>query len=144
MKAREAEAQPARVDCPLSAFVNLVSGKWAIPILYRLIITGGPIRFRELQRAAHPITQKELTKHLRHLESRGLVHRTIYAEVPPRVEYEATAVARELVTSLEALAEWMRTYGWKLMERDQSDGDEQGLLGSRPVERGSPPHDQRG
>lgn len=101
-------------NCPLSDFVNIVSGKWAILILYRLIITDGPIRFRELQRAARPITQKELTKQLRILEARELVTRTAYAEVPPRVEYEATFVARKLIGSLEALAAWMRRYGSQL------------------------------
>ncbi|MBB5415220.1 winged helix-turn-helix transcriptional regulator [Paraburkholderia atlantica] len=100
--------------CPLSAFVNVVSGKWAIPILYRLIVTDGPIRFRELQRAARPITQKELTKQLRLLEARGLVIRTVYAEVPPRVEYAVTPVARKLIFSLEGIADWMRRYGPQL------------------------------
>lgn len=103
--------------CPLSGFVNLVSGKWAIPILYRLIVTDGPIRFRELQRLAEPITQKELTKHLRVLEQRGLVHRTVYAEVPPKVEYAATAEARHLLGALESVAIWMRDYGWTLADR---------------------------
>ncbi|BBP79596.1 transcriptional regulator [Pseudomonas gingeri NCPPB 3146 = LMG 5327] len=102
-------------DCPLSAFVNLVAGKWAIPILYRLIVTDGPIRFGELQRAARPITQKELTKQLRLLETPGLVRRTVFPEVPPRVEYEATPVARELIGALEALEQWMRVHGSKLV-----------------------------
>lgn len=97
--------------CPLSAFVNVVAGKWAIPILYRLIVTDGPLRFRELQRRAHPVTQKELTKHLRMLEARGLVTRTVYPAVPPHVEYEATPVARELVQALEGIADWMRRHG---------------------------------
>ncbi|MGY2201257.1 winged helix-turn-helix transcriptional regulator [Pseudomonas gingeri] len=99
----------------MSAFVNLVAGKWAIPILYRLIVTDGPIRFGELQRAARPITQKELTKQLRLLETPGLVRRTVFLEVPPRVEYEATPVARELIGALEALEQWMRVHGSKLV-----------------------------
>lgn len=98
-------------SCPLSEFVKIVSGKWAIPILYRLISTDGPIRFRDLQRRAHPITQKELTKHLRMLETRGLVTRTSYPTIPPRVEYEATPVARELLYALEGIAAWMRRHG---------------------------------
>jgi DNA-binding HxlR family transcriptional regulator len=109
-------AVSASESCPLSAFVNIVSGKWAIPILYRLIVTHGPIRFRELQRAARPITQKELTKQLRLLEARKLVRRTAYAEIPPRVEYEATPVARKLISSLEGLADWVREHGPELME----------------------------
>ncbi|MFY0581548.1 winged helix-turn-helix transcriptional regulator [Cystobacter fuscus] len=84
------------------------------PLLYRLIINDGPIRFRELQRAARPITQKELTKQLRLLETRGLVHRTVYPEMPPHVEYEATHVARQLLGSLESIAAWMRTHGRSL------------------------------
>jgi len=96
--------------CPMVDFVNLVSGKWAIPILYRLIVTGHPIRFMELQRAVVPITQKELTKQLRLFEQRGLVRRTIYPEVPPRVEYEATELAATLRDTLDSLADWMRSH----------------------------------
>lgn len=97
--------------CPLSAFVNTVSGKWAIPILYRLISTDGPIRFRELQRKAAPITQKELTKQLRLLEARSLVIRRVFPVVPLHVEYEATPIARELIDSLDGIARWMRRNG---------------------------------
>lgn len=91
-------------------FVNIVSGKWAIPILYRLIVIGCPIRFMELQRAVAPITQKELTKQLRSFEEKGLVHRKVYPEVPPRVEYEATELAHTLRETLDSLATWMRAH----------------------------------
>lgn len=94
--------------CPMVDFVNLISGKWAIPILYRLIVIGAPVRFSALQRAIAPITQKELTKQLRLFEQRGLVRRTVYAEVPPRVEYEVTALGRSLRPTLDSLADWMR------------------------------------
>ena len=107
--------------CPLVGFVHLVSGKWAIPILYRLIITGQPIRFRELQRLAQPITQKELTKQLRLLEKRGLVHRTQYDEMPLRVEYRASEAAMGLIDGLEAIAGWMRSQGQSLLAGDQAD-----------------------
>ena len=100
--------------CPMVSFVQLVSGKWAIPILYRLIVVGTPIRFSELQRAVAPITQKELTKQLRLFEQRGLVQRTIYAEVPPRVEYQVTALGNSLRSTLDSLADWMRENGEKL------------------------------
>lgn len=93
------------------AFVNLISGKWAIPVLYRLIVEDRPIRFRQLQRAAAPITQKELTRHLRLFEQRGLVTRTIFAEVPPRVDYAITDLGRTLKPTLDSLADWMRAHG---------------------------------
>lgn len=95
--------------CPMVTFVNLISGKWAIPILYRLIILAEPVRFSELQRAVAPITQKELTRQLRLFEQRGLVNRTVYAEVPPRVEYQITELGQSLRPTLDSLAQWMRT-----------------------------------
>lgn len=100
--------------CPMVDFVNLVSGKWAIPILYRLIVTARPVRFLELQRMVAPITQKELTRQLRLFEQRGLVRRRIYAEVPPRVEYQATDLAATLAPTLDSLAAWMRAHAGAL------------------------------
>ena len=91
-KSSSSQPSGAAEPCPMVSFVNLVSGKWAIPILYRLIVIGAPVRFSELQRAVAPITQKELTRQLRLFERRGLVQRRIYAEVPPRVEYQITAL----------------------------------------------------
>src|SRR6185437_14081750 len=78
--------------CPMVDFVNLVAGKWAIPILYRLILIDSPVRFSELQRAVAPIAQKELTRQLRQFEQRGLVTRQVFPEVPPRVEYQITSL----------------------------------------------------
>jgi DNA-binding HxlR family transcriptional regulator len=92
-------------------FVNLISGKWAIPVLYRLIVEDRPVRFGALQRAAEPVTQKELTRHLRLFEQQGLVTRTVYPEMPPRVEYEITDLGRTLKPTLDSLAVWMLTYG---------------------------------
>jgi DNA-binding HxlR family transcriptional regulator len=94
--------------CPMVDFVNLISGKWAIPILYRLIVLDCPVRFSDLQRAVAPITQKELTRQLRLFEQRGLVTRTVFAQVPPRVEYRITALGSTLQGTLDSLAEWMR------------------------------------
>lgn len=94
--------------CPMVSFVNLIAGKWAIPILYRLIVIDKPVRFSELQRAVEPITQKELTRQLRQFEARGLVHREVYAEVPPRVEYQITRLGKSLRPTLDSLADWMR------------------------------------
>ncbi|MGK8678270.1 winged helix-turn-helix transcriptional regulator [Serratia marcescens] len=89
-------------SCPMVDFVNLVSGKWAIPILYRLIMIDGPVRFSELQRAVAPIAQKELT-------------RRVFPEVPPRVEYQVTALGKSLRPTLDSLAEWMRRHAPQLI-----------------------------
>src|SRR6218665_627230 len=109
-------ATPAALEasgerCPMVRFVDLVSGKWAIPILYRLILIDGPVRFSELQRAVEPITQKELTKQLRAFEQRGVVRRQVFAEVPPRVEYRVTELGKTLREPLAGLAAWMQTHG---------------------------------
>lgn len=89
------------------SFVNLIAGKWAIPILYRLILLDKPVRFSELQRAISPVTQKELTRQLRQFETRGLVTRTVFAEVPPRVEYQITGLGKSMRPALDSLAQWM-------------------------------------
>lgn len=96
------------------SFVNLISGKWAIPILYRLIVIDAPVRFSDLQRAVAPITQKELTRQLRLFEHRRLVRRTVYAEVPPRVEYQITDLGKSLRPTLDSLADWMRAHAGQL------------------------------
>ncbi|ASA55557.1 HxlR family transcriptional regulator [Vibrio gazogenes] len=106
--------------CPMVDFVNIVSGKWAIPILYRLIVTNDVIRFGELQRAIGPITQKELTKQLRSFEKRGLVMRTVYPEMPPRVEYCVTDLGRTLKPTLDSLAQWMTEHREQLIQESTS------------------------
>lgn len=96
-----------RQKCPMITFVNMVSGKWAIPVLYRLMVINAPVRFSDLKRAIPEITQKELTKQLRLFEMRGIVSRRIYAEVPPKVEYQITPLGLTLRTTLDSLAGWV-------------------------------------
>lgn len=103
-------------SCPMVGFVNLVVGKWAIPILYRLILIDNPVRFSELQRAVAPIAQKELTRQLRQFEQRGLVTRQVFPEVPPRVEYQITPLGKTLRPTLDSLANWMRTHAPQLID----------------------------
>ena len=78
----------APTECPINATLKLVAYRWTVHIIYHLYsIPNGIVRFRQLQRLIPSITQKELTKRLRELERAGIIHRTIYAEVPPRVKY---------------------------------------------------------
>jgi DNA-binding HxlR family transcriptional regulator len=106
------------VACPASRAMELVAHKWTIQILFALHNAGGPIRFRRLQVAVRPITQKELTKRLRDLERGGIVGRQIFAEVPPRVEYRLTELGSSLIPALEGLHEWAEQYG-ELVDRNQ-------------------------
>lgn len=85
--------------------LDLIAHKWAVQIIYYLH-KNGVVRFRQLHRLVAPITQKELTKRLRELEHAGLISRTVFAEVPPRVEYQLTELGLTLVQPLAALAQW--------------------------------------
>ncbi|RYG85899.1 MAG: transcriptional regulator [Alphaproteobacteria bacterium] len=95
-----------RPGCPMTWLMGVLAGKWVFPVLYQLYMAGGPIRFAALQRSIGRITQKELTKTLRVLEREGFVTRTVYAEVPPRVEYAVAGLAESLRGPILALGDW--------------------------------------
>lgn len=88
---------------------SLLSGKWKLEIMW--LLNQRLYRFGELRKAIPGITQHMLTAQLRELEADGLVLRTVYAEVPPRVEYEITGKARGLGPTMEALTAWWAEYG---------------------------------
>lgn len=102
----EAAALPwdPAVGCPVDDALQLLAGKWRLPVLFRLL--AGPQRFNALQRALPPITQKVLTAALRGLESDGLVWRRVEATVPPHVTYGLTPQAEALAPVFDALAAW--------------------------------------
>jgi len=96
--------------CPMGKLIELLSGRWAFPVLYQLLQAQGPIRFGQLQRSVGNVTQKELTKTLRAFEERGLVRRKVFAEVPPRVEYRLTSLGASLGEPLCGLARWAESH----------------------------------
>ena len=94
-------------DCPIRNILARISDKWSLLVLFTLDKTGGgPMRFKQLQRAVPDISQKMLTVTLRTLEDDGYVTRTVYPEVPPRVEYALTDRARSLLPLVNALIAW--------------------------------------
>jgi len=95
--------------CPVESTLELIGGKWKGMILFHLI--DGPMRFGELQRQMGNITQRMLTKQLRELEDAGLLHREVFPEVPPRVEYSLNEKGQTLRPVLLALKEWGDRYG---------------------------------
>ncbi|MGV9818571.1 winged helix-turn-helix transcriptional regulator [Nocardia xishanensis] len=102
----EATSQvPPELACPIAPVVDLVFSRWTTPILWTLNEFGRQ-RFSELERRITTITPKVLTQRLRQLERDGLVVRTYHAEVPPRVEYEISALGRSLAPLFATLAEW--------------------------------------
>ncbi|PPD15520.1 MAG: transcriptional regulator [Methylobacterium sp.] len=90
--------------CPVAATLDLIDGKWKGVILYHLL--PGPKRFNQIKRELTTITQRTLTKQLRELEEAGLISRTIFPQVPPRVDYALTAEGRSLAPVIESLKAW--------------------------------------
>ena len=90
--------------CTLGQVLDHVGGKWSVPILLAAI--DAPVRFSELERLIQVISRRMLTLTLRNLERDGLLIRTVYPTVPPRVEYTATEMARELRVTLAGLTDW--------------------------------------
>ncbi|MFI2233398.1 winged helix-turn-helix transcriptional regulator [Nocardia testacea] len=93
--------------CGIDAAMDVISGKWKGLILWELD-NYGVRRFGELRRGLPGVSEKMLIQQLRELEEDGLIDRTVYPEVPPRVEYRLTGLGRSLNTALEPLGEWGR------------------------------------
>lgn len=91
-------------DCGVEAAIEVIGGKWKGVILYHLI--GGTKRNNQLMRLLPNITQRMLTRQLRELEDDGLVHREVYPQVPPKVEYSLTAKGKSLTSIIHALKDW--------------------------------------
>lgn len=90
--------------CPVEITMMLISDKWKVLILRDLL--NGTLRFSELRRSVGNVSQKVLTSNLRQMERDGLVHREVYPEVPPRVEYSLTEVGESLRPIIEAMKTW--------------------------------------
>src|SRR6201991_3719218 len=108
MKRLEPKSYDCAAGCPVEATLDLIDGKWKGVILYHLL--EGTVRFNELGRRLSRITQRMLTRQLRELEAAGLIHREVYLEVPPRVEYSLTKLGRSLEPVIRSLWSWGNTY----------------------------------
>ena len=106
MAAPTLEELPA---CPVETTLSLIGSKWQVLILRDLNLYG-TMRFKELQRSIGKVSQKVLTSNLRNMEDTGLVHREVYAEVPPRVEYSLTETGKTLQPVLDAMWAWGEGY----------------------------------
>ncbi len=107
------EAQSAApTKCPLTAAITAIGGKWSLICLYWL--DSGTRRFNELRRLMPDISHKVLSATLRDLEREGLISRTVYAEVPPRVEYCISEHGQSVRPVLQSVRQWGRAHlGWK-------------------------------
>ncbi len=90
--------------CPVETTLTMIGDKWKVLILRDLM--PGTKRFGELKKSIGSVSQKVLTAQLRDMEQNGLVHREVFAEVPPRVEYSLTELGRSLKPILDAMWNW--------------------------------------
>jgi DNA-binding HxlR family transcriptional regulator len=97
----------AALTCGVQTTLSVIEGHWKLPILFRLL--DGTRRFGELRKYLPAATQRMLTLHLRELERDGLIHREVYREVPPKVEYSLTEMGRSLEPLLRFMSQWGHT-----------------------------------
>lgn len=108
---------PSNEGCPVEYTLDVIGGKWKGVLLYHLI--GGIKRFNEFKRICPSISQRMLTLQLRELEEDGIVHREVYHQVPPKVEYSLTDFGQTLVPIIKLMKEWGNTYKNKCESPDK-------------------------
>ena len=94
--------------CPVATTVQLIGSKWKLLIMRNLLAR--PWRFNELRKSLEGISQKVLTDSLRSMEEDGIITRTVYPEVPPRVEYALSALGESMRPIISAMEEWGKDY----------------------------------
>ena len=90
--------------CTLKEVLDIIGGKWAMPMIY--ILSKGKMRFKELERSIEGINTRMLVKELKNMEANGIVTRQVFATVPPTVEYTLTAKGEKLLPSIVSLHTW--------------------------------------
>lgn len=101
-------------NCPVEVTLSLIGNKWKVLILRDLM--NGTMRFGELKKSIGEVSQKVLTTQLRDMEEKGLLTRTVYAEVPPRVEYTLTEIGYSLKPVLDTMVIWGENYKSKITQ----------------------------
>ena len=101
-------------DCPVATTVSLIGSKWKLLIMRNLLVR--PWRFNELQKSLDGISQKVLTDSLRSMEADGIITRTVYPEVPPRVEYALSDLGESMRPIIKSMEVWGNNYKQGLEE----------------------------
>lgn len=90
--------------CSLKDVLEIIGGKWAMPIIY--ILSKGKLRFKELERSVEGINTRMLVKELKNMEKNGIINREVFATIPPTVEYTLTDKGQSLLPSIISLHQW--------------------------------------
>ncbi len=107
------QRKPSDFTCPVELTLDVIGGKWKSVILFHLMKTE-TLRFRDFRRLMPRVTLQMLTNQLRELEADGVVHREVYAQVPPKVEYSLTPFGRSLEPIIHLMLEWGRRHEKRL------------------------------
>lgn len=94
--------------CPYATVQKVLVGKWSMLIMH--LLEDGPVRFNELQRRLPDMTHATLSKQLKQLEENGLIVRTEYNQIPPKVEYSLSNIGQKFGKALDSLKEWGQSY----------------------------------
>lgn len=106
--------------CPIRDIISRISSKWAMLVLVTLH-SNGTMRFNDIQKSIGEVSQRMLTVTLRSLEADGLIHRKVYPEVPPRVEYKLSERGESLMPLLQSLIDWALEHAEAIMEDRNKD-----------------------
>jgi DNA-binding HxlR family transcriptional regulator len=101
--------------CGMSVAIDVVGGKWKMHLMW--VLAEGPVRFGQIRRKLDGVSEKVLAENLRQMEASGVVHRELYPEVPPRVEYSLTPLGESLSEALKPLEEWGERHRDAVLER---------------------------
>lgn len=130
MDSKDLPANILDPNCPSRVIFQRIGDKWASLVIQ--VLGSGPVRFSELRKMVSVVTPKVLTQTLRALERDGLITRTVHAQVPPRVDYELTAMGESLLQPLTMLRHWAESHVPTILEaRDAYDeAQDEALLGT--------------
>ena len=125
-------------QCPVNTTLEIIGGKWKVIILYHLF--QGTQRFNELRRLIPNITQRMLTLQLREMENDGILHREVYPEIPPKVEYSLTEFGQTLLPVIKAMHKWGNKYE-KMFRWPGAPDEEIMVCVHRGLNKGNPLHE---
>ena len=117
-------------NCPTRAVLDRIGDKWTVLVVG--VLEHGPLRYNEIERRVVGISQRMLTLTLKALERDGIVERTVYPTIPPRVDYELPELGRNLMVPLHALAEWAAKYRPAMLEARRRYAQKQRLAAEQP------------
>ena len=95
-------------SCSLKEVLEIIGGKWAMPIIY--ILSKGKLRFKEIEKSIEGINTRMLVKELKNMQANGIITREVFATVPPTVEYTLTKKGHKLIPSITSLHNWGKEF----------------------------------